>query len=295
VKDVLNSPGQPLDSATRTFMETRLGHDFGQVRVHTNSQAARSAQSVNALAYTVGRHIAFDAGQYRPDTQSGRQLVAHELVHVMQQSKHGQASGHELRIAGNDAAEHEAQRMGAAVEGGPQALAAESRPGPALQRYIVPDPCEKFGNCPPPPPPSPVCSSMSHQAAMVTMAREYVSSEIDPSFSLKLRSISCFGTVGACDIEFDSDVAVEVSQLLNAYAAPGVSIGLVFVKEIMPPSAAGKLPKRLLFKGFGPKCTYENVGCPQPRQLTWTSKECKYSVPSGPGDYPTPSGDERIA
>jgi hypothetical protein len=295
VKDVLNSPGQPLDRATRTYMETRLGHDFGQVRVHTDSQAARSAQSVNALAYTVGRHIAFDAGQYRPETHAGRQIVAHELVHVMQQSTHGQATAHDLRIAGNDAAEHEAQRMGAAVEGGAQAGATQSPSAPVLQRILVPDPCMRFGNCPPPPPPSPVCSSMSHEAVMLTMAREYVSSQIDPSLSLKLRSISCFGGVGTCTIEFDSDVAVEVSMLLNPFAAPGVGIGLVFIKEIMPPSLGNKSLKKLLLRGFGPKCSYEDVGCQPPGPLTWTLKECKYSVPPGPGDYPTPSGDERIA
>jgi len=86
VDEVLRSPGQPLDSATRAYMEPRFGHDFSQVRVHTDSKAAESAQAVNALAYTVGRDVAFDTGQYAPGTVSGARLLAHELTHVAQQA-----------------------------------------------------------------------------------------------------------------------------------------------------------------------------------------------------------------
>jgi hypothetical protein len=136
VHEVLRSPGQPLDPATRIFMEPRFGHDFSQVptqenrsmlepanltigaphdafeqeadmmaqrvmsqpanstsiaydfssvRVHTDGKAAESARAVNALAYTVGRDIVFDAGKFAPETHGGRQLIAHELTHVVQQ------------------------------------------------------------------------------------------------------------------------------------------------------------------------------------------------------------------
>lgn len=85
VHDVLNSPGSPLDAGTRRFMEPRFGYDFGGVRLHTNTKAAESAQAVGALAYTVGNHITFNAGQYAPGIQSGRRLLAHELAHVVQQ------------------------------------------------------------------------------------------------------------------------------------------------------------------------------------------------------------------
>jgi len=78
-------PGQPLDSATRAFFEPRFGHDFSQVRVHSDANAAESAWAVNALAYTVGRDVAFGAGQYAPQTGAGRKLLAHELTHVVQQ------------------------------------------------------------------------------------------------------------------------------------------------------------------------------------------------------------------
>lgn len=85
VNSVLQSSGQPLDSATRAFFEPRFGHDFRHVRVHTDVKAAESAQAINALAYTVGRDVVFGAGQYRPGTQAGKHLLAHELTHVVQQ------------------------------------------------------------------------------------------------------------------------------------------------------------------------------------------------------------------
>jgi hypothetical protein len=84
VGDVLRSPGHPLDSATRAFFEPRFGRDFSQVRIHTDSHAAESARSINAHAYTVGPHIAFNAGQYAPESTPGRTLLAHELVHTIQ-------------------------------------------------------------------------------------------------------------------------------------------------------------------------------------------------------------------
>jgi hypothetical protein len=84
VHEVLRSPGQPLDSETRAFMEPHFDHDFSQVRVHTDAKASESAQTVDALAYTVGRDVVFASGQYTPDTQMGRGLLAHELTHVLQ-------------------------------------------------------------------------------------------------------------------------------------------------------------------------------------------------------------------
>lgn len=84
--ELSGSTGQPLDGATRGFMESRFGHDFSRVRVHTDRQAADSARALNALAYTVGHNITFDATQYAPGTSQGRQLLAHELTHVVQQT-----------------------------------------------------------------------------------------------------------------------------------------------------------------------------------------------------------------
>jgi len=87
IDSVLSKSGQPLDLATQTFMERRFGHDFSQVRVHTDGQAAASARAVNALAYTVGSHVVFESGQYAPHTPGGQHLLAHELTHVLQQGQ----------------------------------------------------------------------------------------------------------------------------------------------------------------------------------------------------------------
>jgi hypothetical protein len=81
----LRGGGQPLDAATRAFMEPRFGYNFGQVRVHADAKAAESARAVNALAYTVGRDVVFGTGEYAPQTKQGKRLLAHELTHVAQQ------------------------------------------------------------------------------------------------------------------------------------------------------------------------------------------------------------------
>ncbi|WP_421734261.1 DUF4157 domain-containing protein [Cellulomonas sp.] len=86
VLDVLSSGGgRPLDADTRADMEGRLGHDFGDVRVHTDSAAADSAAAVGAHAYTVGRDVVFQRDAYDPQSQAGRTTLAHELTHVVQQ------------------------------------------------------------------------------------------------------------------------------------------------------------------------------------------------------------------
>jgi outer membrane protein OmpA-like peptidoglycan-associated protein len=86
VHEVLRSPGQPLDVATRAHMEPRFGHDFSRVRVHTDAKAADSARAVNAQAYTVGSNIVFQVGKYTPRTMAGKRLLAHELTHTIQQN-----------------------------------------------------------------------------------------------------------------------------------------------------------------------------------------------------------------
>lgn len=81
--------GTHLPKPVRAYFERRMGADFSQVRVHADTQAADTAKSINARAFTVGRNIAFGAGEYSPDTTSGRKLLAHELTHVVQQGGDG--------------------------------------------------------------------------------------------------------------------------------------------------------------------------------------------------------------
>jgi hypothetical protein len=86
VLDVVSSgAGRPLDEPVRTDMETRLGADFGDVRVHTDDRAHESARSVNAHAYTVGSNVVFQRDRYDPASAEGRTMLAHELTHVVQQ------------------------------------------------------------------------------------------------------------------------------------------------------------------------------------------------------------------
>jgi hypothetical protein len=81
----ITGAGQPLSPATRTFFESRLGRDLGGVRIHSDQPAGTTATSLNALAYTVGHDIAFAPGRFQPATAEGKRLLAHELVHVVQQ------------------------------------------------------------------------------------------------------------------------------------------------------------------------------------------------------------------
>ncbi|HWM24564.1 MAG TPA: DUF4157 domain-containing protein [Chthoniobacterales bacterium] len=119
VKQVLQAPGQPLDGQTRSFMEKGFCHDFASVRVHSDSKAALSAQAISARAYTVGRDIAFGAGQYAPWTPPGKVLLAHELTHVLQQGPVSFAGEIDrLRFAKSTSHEAEANGVSTIVAGG---------------------------------------------------------------------------------------------------------------------------------------------------------------------------------
>jgi hypothetical protein len=88
VHELLPSTGDSLDPSARAEMESRFHFDFGRVRVHHDTATARTAQGLLARAFAVGRHVAFGAGGYAPQTAEGRQLLAHELAHVVQQADH---------------------------------------------------------------------------------------------------------------------------------------------------------------------------------------------------------------
>jgi hypothetical protein len=110
--DVLLSSGQPLHPTTRALMESRFGHNFSRVRVHADARAAEAARAVNASAYTIGQDIVFDAGQYTPATSGGRKLLAHELVHTLQQAQSVHSAGEVHTIsAPGDPDEREAAQV----------------------------------------------------------------------------------------------------------------------------------------------------------------------------------------
>jgi hypothetical protein len=85
VREVLRSPGQPLDAESRAFFEPRFGRDLSDIRIHADARAAESAREAGARAYAYGRHIVFGDGHYAPGTEGGRALLAHEVAHTIQQ------------------------------------------------------------------------------------------------------------------------------------------------------------------------------------------------------------------
>jgi hypothetical protein len=139
VREVVSSGGgDPIASSTRTYMESRLGHDFGDVRIHTGSKADASARAINAQAYTVGSNVVFQTGKFAPDTPTGMHTLAHELTHVVQQ-KAGPVAGTPapggIRLSSpSDAFEQAAERTAtAAISPGPQRSPAASGE-PSVQR-----------------------------------------------------------------------------------------------------------------------------------------------------------------
>ncbi|MEU3655957.1 DUF4157 domain-containing protein [Streptomyces sp. NPDC032161] len=153
VHDVLRTGGKPLDDATRTEMEARLGADFSDVRVHDGSAARASAAEVGARAYTSGSHVVIGAGG------TDKHTLAHELTHVIQQRRGavaGTDNGAGLYLSHpDDRFERAAEANAARVMAGPvpDAPAAHGRveqntaagTGPVLQRRTTTSLNEQFG------------------------------------------------------------------------------------------------------------------------------------------------------
>lgn len=141
VHSVLSTPGQPLDTATRAFMEPRFGQDFSRVRVHADAAAAASASAVQAHAYTVGNHVVFGTGRYQPHGIEGQRLMAHELTHVVQQSGRSTLQPSAELIDPSPTAERQARESADAITSGaplPVMAAAPTAvmrdPAPAAQK-----------------------------------------------------------------------------------------------------------------------------------------------------------------
>ncbi len=96
------SGGRPLDPATQASMESSFGVDFSKVRIHADSSAAAAARAIDARAFTIGQDVVFGAGQFAPQSQVGRRLLAHELVHVVQQGAGAASVVHRKKGEGDD-------------------------------------------------------------------------------------------------------------------------------------------------------------------------------------------------
>ncbi|WP_030575709.1 DUF4157 domain-containing protein [Streptomyces anulatus] len=134
VHDVVSSGGSPLDAETRTDMESRMGADFSDVRVHHDSAAHESAKGVGAHAYTVGNNVVFQRDAYDPASPQGRTTLAHELTHVIQQ-RNGPVEGTEapggIRVSDpSDRFEREAVANADRVLADPAPEAAPAAPAP---------------------------------------------------------------------------------------------------------------------------------------------------------------------
>ena len=128
---IVRSPGHPLDPRTRHFMEARFGQDLGDIRLHTDQSAARSARQLSARAYTLGPHISFGPEGYTPHSAAGRQLLAHEITHSLQQRQGG---GARLGTAQREAEARQAARSIGSRTPMPRISAAS----PAVSRDPVP-------------------------------------------------------------------------------------------------------------------------------------------------------------
>ncbi|MFI1189119.1 DUF4157 domain-containing protein [Streptomyces californicus] len=141
VHDVISSGGSPLDADTRTDMESRMGADFSDVRVHHDTAAHESAKGVGAHAYTVGNNVVFQRDAYDPASPQGRTTLAHELTHVIQQ-RNGPVEGTEapggIRVSDpSDRFEQEAVANADRVLADPAPETAPSAPVPVAPAPVA--------------------------------------------------------------------------------------------------------------------------------------------------------------
>lgn len=125
-------------------MAARLGHDFGEVRIHADDEAAASARALGAIAWTVGRDVVFGAGRYQPQTTVGAHVLVHELAHVKQQRGHVPYAGQRLAVA-EPSTEHESDAEALARWPSPRAVPRVS--AWVIQRQL--NPCAAQGTTPP--------------------------------------------------------------------------------------------------------------------------------------------------
>lgn len=134
VQEGLSEPGRPLDPSTRAFMESRFAHDFSGVRVHQDARASESAEAVDASAYTVGEDVVLGGGRPSPGSAGGRRLLAHELAHVLQQSRGGEAP----TVDPSALHERDAEAAATAVAAGQPSVSVQQSTGVGLARQPKP-------------------------------------------------------------------------------------------------------------------------------------------------------------
>ena len=244
VHEVLGSPGRPLDANTSAFMGPRFGHDFSQVRVHTDARAAESAQAVNALAYTVGRDVVFGTGQYAPGTMAGRKLLAHELAHVVQQARspspiNTMPAG--VTIAGDDRLEREAEGAAAHMDASQNVLVSSGHPAPGLQRQVDPGQAPQTDDC--------SGWESDPESFSIHVARFVARTQINPILGRDIPSVDCVDP-RQCHVTLSNGLTIKVvwspnsrrtlatwetereyKRYLYAYSCPGDQLTLKFISS----------------------------------------------------------------
>lgn len=266
VQDVLRSPGQPLDTGTRAFMEPRFGHDFSRVRIHTDARAAESARAVNALAYTVGRDLVFGMGQYAPNTPQGRKLLAHELAHVVQQGNAVFQPGTALHLAApHDLLERQAEAAAAHSSSGAVPLAGSARAANSVQRAMGEADIETGGGTKESDNP---CAGWlaDPQSTTKRAAEHYVRTELQGDRGVVERiecDLSAPSGAFGCIVYFSDGTPIRVIVRKDA-----IIVSVYPIESMNPP------PDR-------PLCWYDYKCVGPNRELVLTKRKCQTSKPAG--------------
>jgi hypothetical protein len=219
VHEVLASPGHPLDFETRRFFERRFAHDFSKVRVHSDARAGASARAINAFAYTVGNDVAMGNNQYAPHTEHGKRLLAHELVHTIQQNSSPRVTPATL-LLDNPSSHAEQEAAGCArmtmSNGNPAVPRVANRPG----RSIVARACFT----------KEVCEAKSERTPEQLLTEE--TSKPENKSKRDTRKAACTKKPHAdasCKADGHGARAVEAEKVLRGYDATR----LKFIKQIV--------------------------------------------------------------
>lgn len=276
IGDVLRRGGEPLDSGVRSVMESRFGHNFGQVRVHADADAGRAADELHARAWTFGNHVVFGRGQYAPGEHRGNWVLAHELAHVVQQTgaPAAIARSSEAAVSGDDAFEREASIAADRVAAGAKASVAPARSSMSIRRIDTGK--QKIATAP--------CGLTSEKFAEA-VARHAAKHQINPILTTDKVSVSCRNSQ-PCDVVFSKlPVTVAVRWRMDvpwAVAGWDTKTGRKACRWIYHCDETG-----VVLKDTAEKCAEDNsVSPPAPGPGP---------SPGGPPAPPPTQGGDRIA
>jgi outer membrane protein OmpA-like peptidoglycan-associated protein len=234
----LRGSGQPLAGSLRAFFEPRFWYDFSRVRVHTSHRAAEAARSVNALAYTKENDIVFGQGQYRPGTESGGKLLAHELAHVVQQG------------AAN--APMQAQRS----------ILRRSSDPPSLQRQGDPSQAPSSMSCP-------IANTSSAQSVVTDVLFSLGTATLTPAAIIDLGSFVVSWTAAGAnrDVRVDGFASIDGQQALNWTLSCDRAVAVAAELE-NPSSGAPGIPNQFLEVLANGETTQFGAALPPNRRAT---------------------------